>query len=261
MQNILRFIFTILACLTLFAFAGSSVYAEPTEITVRVLAKGAKFVGTSMGGAQIVIREADTGRILSEGITKGNTGDTRHIMIEALRRNTPLSTPGSASFTTSLDLDAPTLLEISALGPLGQRQAANKALVTQWVIPGKHLTGGDGVLLELPGFVVDILAPPTYIVLRGIPRKVLIKVNVVAMCGCPYEPGGLWDSHTIEVRALLVHDGSSMDSIPLVYAGETSQFQGFLQVTDPGLYEAVVYAYDPANGNTGLDKVNFTVSN
>lgn len=260
MQNTLRFIFTILACLTLVASAGSRVHAEPTEITVRVLAKGAKFVGTSMGGAQVVIREADTGRILSEGITKGSTGDTRHIMIEASRRNTPLSTPGSASFTTSLDLDSPTLLEISALGPLGQRQAANKALVTQWVIPGRHLTGGDGVLLELPGFVVDILAPPTHIVLRGTPRKVLLKANVVAMCGCPYEPGGLWDSDRIEVRALLVHDGSSMDSIPLVYVGKTSEFQGLLEVTDPGLYEAVVYAYDPANGNTGLDRAHFTVS-
>ena len=35
--------------------------AEPTDITVRVLSKDAKFVGTSMGGVRITLRDAETG--------------------------------------------------------------------------------------------------------------------------------------------------------------------------------------------------------
>ena len=35
--------------------------AEPTEIIVRVLAKDSKFVGTSMGGMRIILRDAHTG--------------------------------------------------------------------------------------------------------------------------------------------------------------------------------------------------------
>jgi hypothetical protein len=41
--------------------------AEPTQLEVRVISKGAKFVGTSMGGVLITIRNADTGELLAEG--------------------------------------------------------------------------------------------------------------------------------------------------------------------------------------------------
>jgi hypothetical protein len=30
-------------------------------------------------------------------------------------------------------------------------------------------------------------------------------------------------------------------------------------VEEAGVYEAIVYAYDPANGNTGVDSVTFSV--
>jgi hypothetical protein len=46
--------------------------AEPTEITVRVLAKDSKFVGTSMGGMRIILRDAHTGEILATGLTQGS---------------------------------------------------------------------------------------------------------------------------------------------------------------------------------------------
>jgi hypothetical protein len=39
--------------------------AEPTDVTVRVLAKDSKFVGTSMGGMRIILRDAQTGEILA----------------------------------------------------------------------------------------------------------------------------------------------------------------------------------------------------
>ena len=54
--------------------------AEQTEIIVRVLAKDSKFVGTSMGGISIILRDAHTGEILATGLTQGGTGNTGLIM-------------------------------------------------------------------------------------------------------------------------------------------------------------------------------------
>jgi len=67
------------ASLTL--FSATAAFAEPTEITVRVLGKDSKFVGSSMGGARVVLRDAQTGEILSQGVTEGSTGDTKRIML------------------------------------------------------------------------------------------------------------------------------------------------------------------------------------
>ena len=52
--------------------------AEPTEIVVRVLGNDSKFIGTSMGGMRVTLRDAQTGEILATGLTQGATGDTRH---------------------------------------------------------------------------------------------------------------------------------------------------------------------------------------
>lgn len=196
--------------------SGAAALAEPTEITVRVVSKDAKFVGTSMGGARVTLRDAETGQLLATGVTEGSTGDTSKIMGQRERR-TPMSDDGSAKFTAVLDLDRPHLVEVTAFGPLAQRQSAVPVSSTQWVVPGKHITGGDAWLLELPGLVVDVLDPPTHAQLKGVPQKISLKANVTAMCGCPIEPGGLWDANKYEVAALLARNGKVDRTIPLAY--------------------------------------------
>lgn len=242
-------------------FAATPLAAVSTEVTVRVISKDAKFVGTSMGGVLVTLRDADTGRLLAEGLTAGGTGDTQKIMVDAHKRGAVLSTPDAAAFTATLDLDRPTLLEVTAFGPQGQRQSANRVSITQWVVPGKHLNGGDGLLLELPGLVVDVLAPAAHSTHAGLPKTLDIAANVTMMCGCPLTPGGLWDSNKFEVRGLVRRDGQLVDSLgfALGYAGTASQFAGQLTVDQPGTYEVTVYAYDAASGNTGLDRVTFMV--
>jgi hypothetical protein len=121
------------------------------------------------------------------------------------------------------------------------------------------VTGGDGWLLELPGFAVDILEPPSHQRLGSDVRKRAIRANVTMMCGCPVEPGGLWDANRFEVSARVSRDGKRVAEVPLRFAGETSQFVAELETTEPGSYEVVVHAYDPANGNTGLDRTTFVV--
>jgi hypothetical protein len=245
----------VLVALLLAPLAG----AEPTEIEVRVLSKGAKFVGTSMGGVLVTLRDAQTQELLASGVTQGSTGDTERIMKAPQPHHGAVSTPDAAVFRATLDLAAPRLVEVAASGPLAQRQAANRVTSTMWVVPGRHVKGGDGWRLELPGFAVDVLAPPAHQLLRGFPQQVALRANVVLMCGCPIEPGGLWDADRYEVRAVLSRDGKRVRELPLHYAGDTSQFAAELEIDAPGAWEVLVYAYDPANGNTGLDRTTFNV--
>jgi len=238
------------------ALAGDPV---PTQLVVRVLAKDAKFVGSSMGGARVIVRDADSGEILAEGVTMGSTGNTARIMKEDWKRGGELSVEGSAKFATTLMLDRPRHLEISACGPQAQLQSANRVSVTQWVVPGKHLDQGDAILLVMPGFAVDILAPAVHARVGAAPRSVRIEANVVMMCGCPIEPGGLWDADRFEVVAVLNQEGRTVAELPLEYAGITSRFAAEFGAEAAGAYEVMVYAYDPSNGNTGIDRTSFIV--
>lgn len=257
-KNILLKISSVL--IAIFCLAETSL-AEPTDITVRVISRDAKFIGSSMGGVLITLRDAETGEIFSQGKTEGGTGDTNRIIKEAHTRGVPLSTESAAKFSATLDLNEPRPVEVVAYGPLSKPRGANRVSAVQWVVPGKHLTGGDGWLLEMPGFVVDILAPPRHLKLIGDSMAIELKVHVTMMCGCPIKPGGLWDANRYEVVALIKKNGEPAGKTILTYAGATSEFAGKLQVEDPGTYEATIYAYDSANGNTGLDKVTFIISN
>lgn len=239
--------------------SASAALAEPTRVTVRVLSKGAKFVGTSMGGARVVLRDADTGEILAQGTTAGTTGDTDRIMREARRPHAPVSTPDAAAFRTTLDLAEPRRVEVVAEGPLGQPQAAGRVSAIQWVVPGRHVDAGDAWLLVLPGFVVDVLDPPAHRVRRA-GEPVVLRANVTMMCGCPIEPGGLWDADRFEVRATLERNGERSAEVDLAYAGVTSQFEARIEDLAPGAYQATVHAYDPENGNTGLDRTTWIVA-
>jgi len=235
--------------------------AVPTRITVMVRAKDAKFIGTSMSGALITIRNADTGELLAKGVTSGTTGDTERTMTQPLKRGAPLSDDESARYKATIDISEPTLLEIRAYGPLAQRQSAGAVSVTQWVIPGKHITAGDGILLEMPGLAVDILAPPAHLHLSKdeLPRKIEVRANVIMMCGCPVTPGGLWDANRLEVRALVRKNGNPAGEFPLTYVGEPSHFAGSLEISEEGVYEVTAYAFDPSNGNTGVDATTVVV--
>lgn len=256
----MRFLQASLAALALLAAAAPAAHAEATPITVRVMSKDAKYIGSSMGGMHIVIRDAHTGAVLAQGLTQGGTGDTKRMMQDPIGRRAPLSDDKSAKFEAMLDLDVPRLIEVEAFGPLAQMQSAHKVTSTQWVVPGRGITGGDGWVLELPGFVVDVLEPPAHVKLTGV-KSVGITANVTMMCGCPIEPKGLWDADKYEVKAILYRDGKAAGTFDLKYAGKTSQFAGAIPVDAAGLYDVTVYAYDPANGNTGVDRTTFIASN
>ena len=166
--------------LLLIGFAYST-YATETKLIVRVKAKDAKFIGSSMGGALVMVRDSETGQILAKGLTKGSTGNTKLIMYTT-ERGVALSDEATAKFETTLDIDEPQLVTIEASGPYSQRQSMATSTAQVWLIPGKDIVG-DGVILEVPGFAIDILAPQAHerISLNKNRGKISITINMVMM--------------------------------------------------------------------------------
>lgn len=242
-------------------FAGSA-HAVETRVVVTARAKDAKFIGTSMGGALVVIRDSATGELLKKGMIAGETGSTKKMMQEPLKRGGALSDAVSAKFETVLDLEEPRLVTVEVHAPCGQKQSTIKSETQVWIIPGKDMAGaGDGIMLEIPGISVDVLAPQAHekMQLQSGKAAIAIRANVVLMCGCPVEPGGVWDASAYEVTALVKHNGKPLFGTALGYAGKTSTFEGAFDASEPGLYEICVYAYAPRTGNTGVDVTTIVV--
>lgn len=219
----------------------------PTSVTVRAVSRDAKVLGDGVGGARITIRDLDTGRILATGIQTGGTGETKRIMQEPRARGAVIyGTDGAAAFRATLDLAGPTRVEISAEGPLKYPQAVQRTSTTMLLLPGRNVDG-EGVLLEIAGFIVDVT--PLSPVRAGEPLTVRTKVTMT--CGCPTEPGGLWDANRISVSARLLRNGVAVRETALAYAGVSSTYEAAVTGLEEGSYEVEVVAVDERAGNAG----------
>lgn len=228
-----------------------------TEIVVRALAKDAKFIGTSMGGAYVTIEEVKSGEILAQGVTRGSTGNTDKLVREPRQRYGQISTENAAKFEASLSLDEPVFVEVSAVAPGAQKQSQLRSSTQLWLIPGKDITG-DGIVLEIPGFAIDILQPQAHEVNSR--ETIAITANAVMMCGCPISPNGLWDSNEMEFKAVITRDGEEVARKTMKFSGKTSTFETQFEPSAAGAYEITVWGYDRRTGNTGVDKTT-VVSN
>lgn len=248
----------VLACLSALALAGLPVAAaaEPTDLVIRVISEGGKYVGTSMGGAEITVRDVRSGEVLARGRTAGSTGDTARIMTGG-PRGTPLADEASAAFRARIDIDEPRLVEVEAFGPLAQPQAAVRVTAQRWIVPGRPVTG-DGWVLELPGLVVDLVEPAAH--QRGATgASVRLAANVALMCGCPIEPGGIWDAARYDVRATIRRDGQPAGEVRLSYGGRTGYFTGTFPADKAGAYVVTVTAIDTKTGATGVDATSILI--
>ena len=224
---------------------------KETKVMIRAIARDAKVIGTHVGGARITVKDAATGEILAQGIQQGGTGDTDVIMKKPHTRGMTVFSAGDASgFLAVLHLDKPTVVEISAEGPLGNAQATQRSSKTLLLVPGEDVLG-DGILLEIHGFIVTSLAPlPDAKIKAGTPFEV--RATVTMACGCPTEPDGLWDANKIRVVARLLRDGKVESEIPLKYAGVQNTFHVDVPVTAAGPLELQVLALDPGSANFGM---------
>ncbi|MFN3522739.1 MAG: hypothetical protein ACK4YQ_10865 [Phenylobacterium sp.] len=225
--------------------AAGAARAEPTPVTVRALAKDAKFIGDSMGGVEITLKDAASGSVLAKGLTRGGTGDTARLVEQPKVRRTPVSTPDAAGFSAVLDLDRPTLVRAEARGPLGKPDAVVTVTSMMWLLPGRGVEG-DGWILEMPGLVVE----PQWSALGH--GQASLSAKVTLMCGCPITPGGLWDASRYEVDATLIRDGRATGRVRLTYAGSPSTFSIAYPDVAPGRYRLIVTAHDAGSGNSGV---------
>lgn len=243
--------------LLLLLFTGAELaFATPTEIVVRAKAKDAKFIASSVGGAMVRIREADSGRILAEGLTKGSTGNTDKIMRQPRKRFESI-TEGAAAFSAKLDISEPIFLTVEVLAPHIKKQARVMAQTQTWLVPGKPIAG-DGLIVEIPGLLVDLLSPTTHRYATMDEGPFEIRANVVMMCGCPVTEGGLWDGSEMEVAAIVKKDGAAYKTVTMKMAGDNT-FAASMDAREAGVYQLLVYAYDPRTGNTGVDQTSFIV--
>jgi hypothetical protein len=232
-----------------------------TNIDVRVIAKGGKYLGDDVGGALVTIYNAQTGDIVASGNTSGGSGSP-DLMTETIGRIGTWDATDASVFSAAIELDEPMLLKVTAWGPKGGLQSANTVSATQWMIPGIDITGGDGLLLEIPGLQVQAMQPATHTNFAGVSNPTVdFLANVTMMCGCPITTAGPWVPEMFTVAVLIQEvNGAIIDTVPLTFTGTTSQFSGsYTLPAGDGNYVGIMYATQPDNGNSGMARVSFFV--
>lgn len=250
----------ILLCAALssaFALLTATAHAEPTQVDVRVLARGAKFL-PGHRTVSVTLRDAETGEVLARGWTRGGTGDTGRIL------NTPRAavrvqpSDGAAVFSATLDLDRPRLVALEIGGDDAGPLAAGRLVSTQWVLPGRHVTHGDGWVVEMPGLLVDLSTPIAHTFVKaGDPLDLLAGVTM--MCGCGLESGGTWNADDVTVEAWVYRDGEAPEVVPLAFTGQASRFAATYTPARPGLYEIEIRAWAPMWNNAGVARTSVFV--
>ncbi|TKC08538.1 hypothetical protein [Pedobacter frigoris] len=234
--------------------------AQTTNVIVRAKAKDAKFLPATLG-VHVTIKNNMTGEVMAKGMATGGSGNTELIMADAISRGQQLADEGTSKFMATLELTEPTFVDVEVYASTNRRNGTKKVTTQVWLIPGKHIVG-DGIVVEIPGFIVDILSPTTqqYTRLSTIADgKMLLKASITMACGCVISKGGTWNSDDFTINAIIKRNGTKVTEVPLKFTGVWNNFEVILPVNEKGDYEVHVYAYDPKTGNTGLDKINFTI--
>jgi len=247
-----------------------------TQIAIRVLAKGGKFLGDDVAGALVTVRHATTNELLASGQIKGGSRNIYELMIEARNRQTPLPVDGASVFLaniTSTD-NAPIPLIITAKGPGAGLQSAVTVSSMQWIVPGlvnpiSKLPVVYTCLLELQGLIVQVMKPATHLNVTSLPHAINFEVNVAMMCGCPIDNNTIkfngnsfpnpWPVNDFYVTCEISCEGKVVQRIPLNFEAVNSpgRYTGVWTMSAAGFYTANVTAYQLSNGNTGCATISF----
>ena len=219
-------------------------------------------LGDEVGGARITITEVATGTLLASGLQRGEAGDQNQLMRTPRMLGEPHYNAGNpASFRTTLQLERPTLVEISAQGPLAYPQAAQRVSKTVLLIPGQDPTN-DGIVLSLYGFIVQIEqpGPDTSLIAKD---DVKVRATVRTLSGLPVRPHGDWDSRQLTIYGEVLVGGLARERIQLFYVGAKSRFEASFFVprdteAPDGLTLRVVAA-DRTRGHFGMSEAHYPV--
>lgn len=238
----------LLLLLPLVLARGGTAPGTKTTVVVHVAANDGKLLDDHVGGARVRITDAHSGKLLAEGLQQGTSGDTQKIMTQPHVRGAALfDTPGAAAFRAELALERPTLVRISATGPLkypGSARTTEKLLL---VVPG-HDSTGDGVVLQVDGLVVAVEKA------TAVGGKVVVQAHVAMMCGCPITPGGVWDAGTFHIVAEVWRGKEKVKWQSMSYGGTASTFDVSFDGLTRGTYTIRVVAVSANGANAGQDE-------
>ena len=233
-----------------------------TTIIVRVVAHGSMVLGKNVGGARVTITDMVTKQVLATGIQQGDAGDQNHIMrTPRLMEEQHYSSRPSAAFTATFDLPQPTLVEVTAEGPLAYPASSQRASTTVWLVPGQDTTN-DGIVLHLYGYIVQIEHPkPSEPLIAK--DDVLLRASVRTLSGALVRPHGDWDSRKIHIYGELMVGERVLERLQLFYNHDRAGFEAPFFVPLPndapdGITLRVVVA-DPSRGNAAAEKANYPV--
>ncbi len=236
--------------------------SRPTTILVRVVGHGAMVLGREVGGARVTITDVATKQILATGIQQGEAGDQNQIMrTPRLMEEPHYSSRPAAAFTATFDLLHPTLVEVTAEGPLAYPESSQHASTTVWLVPGQDTTN-DGIVLHLYGYIVQIEHPQS-----GQPLiakdDVILRASVRTLSGTLVRPHGDWDSRKIHIYGELMIGERILERLQLFYNHDQARFEAPFFVPLPndapdGITIRVVAA-DPGGGNFGIGQAKYPV--
>ncbi len=235
---------------------------KPTRILVRVVAHGAMVLGREVGGARVTITDLETKQVLATGIQRGESGDQNQIMRTPHLMEEPVySARPAAAFTTTLELRKPTLVEITAQGPLAHPASMQQTSQTVLLIPGHDLTN-DGIVLHLYGYIVQIEHPkPGQSLIAK--DDVTLRASVRTLSGTLVRPHGDWDSRKIRIYGEVLIGDRIIDRLQMFYSNETGTFDAPFFVPKPdeapdGITLRMV-ATDLSMGNSGVGTATYPV--
>ncbi len=234
----------------------------PTTVLVRVVAHRSLVLGHDVGGARVTITDVASGQLLASGLQQGEPGDQTQIMRTPHLMDEPVySARPAASYSATLELTRPTLVEITAEGPLAYPNALQRASTTVLLIPGHDLTN-DGIVLHLYGYLLQIEHPKP-----GEPliakEDVMLRASVRTLSGALVRPHSDWDSRKIHIYAELLIGDQIVERLQMFYAGEKSRFEApfFVPIAKdaPDGITLRVIAADTATGNFGMGTAQYPV--
>ena len=232
--------------------------AVPTRVIVRVVSNDAKLVQDPVGGAWVTIRHAETGAVLAKGRQTGDSGSTEAIMRTPHERGATIyEAPGAAKFVDTIALSEPTPVVVTAEGPLDYPASMQQASASLTLIPGQDMTG-DGLVLTVHGFIVEMLMPERGIQRREMGDEMQVRARIRMLCGCPTAPGGLWDASRYDIRAsLLAEDGRVIEEAAMTFTGTTNEYEATISIPDRNVAPARlrVAVSDPERVNFGSASV------
>lgn len=235
---------------------------QSTTILIRVVGHGSMVLGREVGSARVTITDVATKQILATGIQQGDAGDQNQIMrTPRLMEEPHYSSRPAAAFSATFDLLRPTLVEVTAEGPLAYPASSQRASTTVWLIPGQDTTN-DGIVLHLYGYIVQIERPrPGESLIAK--NDVTLRASVRTLSGALVRPHGDWDSRKVHIYGELMIGERILERLQLFYNSDQALFEAPFFVPLPndapdGITLRVIAA-DPASGNFGVGQAKFPV--